>query len=469
MLRQQALFFNRLTIFIDLLAVIFAFLLAYHVRGSQEFLYPIPYYLWIFLVIFPTWYFLMSHYRFYTSIRLRPISHLLMSLVNVHLVGGVIVTSAIYLVDPRGFSRGLVGFFLLFSLVFLIFGKTAQKGALGFIRRRGYNFRNVLVVGADRKARNFINLLDEHADWGLQIIGVLRPAGEGEEETVEGHKVIGTLDRLAETCRRSTVDEVVFCLPANHLGEVEKDLGLLEKMGITVRMVLDVFDLSRGRRELSLFHGMIPILTFHSKAFDAGQMFLKRSLDVVGATVGLLLTAIVFPFIAVAIRLDSPGPVFFTQRRIGENGRIFRCWKFRSMYVDAESRKKDLIRRNEMNGAVFKIRNDPRVTRVGRFLRKTSLDELPQFWNILRGEMSLVGTRPPTPDEVECYEHWHRRRISIRPGLTGLWQVSGRNQVRDFDEIARLDIKYIENWSLWLDIKILFKTLQVILVGQGSY
>ncbi len=139
------------------------------------------------------------------------------------------------------------------------------------------------------------------------------------------------------------------------------------------------------------------------------------------------------------------------------------------MYVDAESRKKDLIQRNEMNGAVFKIRNDPRVTRVGRFLRKTSLDELPQFWNILRGEMSLVGTRPPTPDEVECYEHWHRRRISIRPGLTGLWQVSGRNQVRDFDEIARLDIKYIENWSLWLDIKILFKTLQVILVGQGSY
>ena len=469
MLRQQAQFFNRLTIFFDLLAVVFAFFLAYHLRAPGGRLNPVPYYLWIFLVILPTWYFLLSYYRFYTSIRLRSISHILMSLVNVHLIGGVIVTSAIYLVDPHGFSRELVGFFLLFSLIFFIIGKTAQKGVLGFIRRRGYNFRNVLVVGADRKARNFINLLDEHADWGLQIVGVLRPAGEGQEENIEGHKVIGTLDRLVETCRRSTVDEVVFCLSANLLGEVEKDLGLLEKMGITVRMVLDVFDLFRGRGELSLFHGMIPILTFHNKAFDAGQMFLKQCLDIVGATVGLLFTAIVFPFIAVAICLDSPGPVFFTQRRIGENGRIFRLWKFRSMYVDAESRKKGLLQRNEMNGAVFKIRNDPRVTRVGRFLRKTSLDELPQFWNILRGEMSLVGTRPPTPDEVERYEHWHRRRISIRPGLTGLWQVSGRNQVRDFDEIARLDIKYIENWSLWLDIKILFKTFQVILAGQGSY
>jgi exopolysaccharide biosynthesis polyprenyl glycosylphosphotransferase len=468
MLRQQARFFARLTVFCDLVAVVLAFFLAYHICGSREGLNPIRYYLWIFLVILPAWYFLMNYYRFYASIRTRPISHVLLSLVNVHVIGGVIITSAIYLVDP-GFSRRLVGLFLLFSLILLGIGKSTQKGALGFIRRRGYNFRNILVVGTDRKARSFINLLDAHADWGLQILGVLRLADEAESEDIDGHKVLGTLDQLVETCRNSTVDEVVFCVPSKLLDNGESYPCILEKMGITVRMVLDVFDLSLARRELSLFHGMIPILTFYPKSFDAGQMFLKRCLDIAGSVAGLLITGITFPFLAVAIKIDSRGPIFFGQYRIGENGRVFRCWKFRSMYADAESRKRELLHRNEMNGAVFKIKDDPRITRVGRFLRKMSLDELPQFWNILRGEMSLVGTRPPTPDEVETYENWHRKRICIKPGLTGLWQVSGRNRITDFDEIARLDIKYIENWSLWLDIKILLKTFHVILIGQGSY
>ena len=468
MLRQQARFFNRFTVLCDFVAIVLAFFLAYHICGSREGLNPIQYYLWIFLVILPAWYFLMNHYRFYVSLRTRPLSHVLLSLVNVHVIGGVLITSAVYLVDPR-YSRNLVGLFLLFSLILLGLGKTTQKIALGYIRSQGYNFRNILVIGTDRKARSFINLLDEHAGWGLRILGVLRLADEAENEDIDGHKVLGTLDQLVETCRENTVDEVVFCVPSKLLDDRENYPDILEKMGVTVRMVLDVFDLSRARRELSLFHGMIPILTFFPKSFDAGQMFLKRCLDIAGSVAGLLVTGIAFPLLAVAIKIDSRGPIFFGQYRIGENGRVFRCWKFRSMYADAESRKKELLQRNEMNGAAFKIKDDPRITRVGRFLRKTSLDELPQFWNILRGEMSLVGTRPPTPDEVERYENWHRKRICIKPGLTGLWQVSGRNRITDFDEIARLDIKYIENWSLWLDIKILLKTVQVILIGQGSY
>lgn len=469
MLRQQARFFNRLTIFCDLVAVVLAFLLAYHLRGSREDLSSIGHYLWILLVILPTWYFLLRQYRFYVSIRLRTISHLLISLVSVHIIGGVIVASAIYFIDPHGFSRSLLGLFLVLSLVLLGVGKTVQKGMLGFIRRRGYNYRNILIVGSDRKAREFIDLLDEHADWGLKIVGVLRLAEEEDSGKVGSHEVLGTLEQVVEICRENTVDEVAFCVPTKFLDEADEYLRILEEMGVTVRMVLDVYDLSRARRELSLYHEMVPILTVHSKAFGAGQMVLKRCVDVAGAVVGVLATGIAFPFIAVAIRSDSPGPIFFGQKRVGEYGRIFRCWKFRSMYVDADSRKKELLPRNEMNGAAFKMRDDPRVTRVGRFLRRTSLDELPQFWNILCGEMSLVGTRPPTPDEVEQYENWQHKRICIRPGLTGLWQVSGRNQVTDFDEIARLDIQYIENWSLWLDIKILLKTFQVILNGQGSY
>jgi exopolysaccharide biosynthesis polyprenyl glycosylphosphotransferase len=234
-------------------------------------------------------------------------------------------------------------------------------------------------------------------------------------------------------------------------------------------MVLDFYDMPMYRKEISYFHEDLPILTYHAKAFDAQQLFLKRMLDILGALVGLLLLTVLYPLIAVAIKLDSPGPVFFRQKRVGYNGRLFTCRKFRSMVASAEKQKLALSDRNEMNGALFKIRDDPRVTRVGRFLRRTSLDEFPQFWNVLVGEMSLVGTRPPTRDEVEQYENWHRRRISIKPGLTGLWQVSGRSQIGNFDEIVRLDLKYIDNWSLWLDLKIILKTVYVVFTRVGSY
>jgi exopolysaccharide biosynthesis polyprenyl glycosylphosphotransferase len=210
------------------------------------------------------------------------------------------------------------------------------------------------------------------------------------------------------------------------------------------------------------------MLTFYGKAFDADQLFLKRGLDIIGSLVGLFITCLLFPFLALAIKLESKGPLFFGQNRVGENGRLFKCLKFRSMFVDAEARKKDLMARNEMQGAMFKMKDDPRVTRVGKFIRKTSIDELPQFFNVLRGEMSLVGTRPPTPDEVATYENWHRKRICIKPGITGLWQVSGRNQIEDFDEVARLDIRYIEEWSLWLDIKLLALTLWVVIARRGA-
>jgi lipopolysaccharide/colanic/teichoic acid biosynthesis glycosyltransferase len=178
------------------------------------------------------------------------------------------------------------------------------------------------------------------------------------------------------------------------------------------------------------------------------------------------LNLLFFPLIATAIKIDSPGPIFFRQQRIGENGRPFFLYKYRSMYINAETRKAELDHQNEMNGPVFKIENDPRITRVGRFLRRFSIDELPQFWNVLRGEMSLVGTRPPTPDEVEKYALHHYRRLSIKPGITGLWQVSGRNRINDFNEIVKLDVQYIDQWSLWLDCKIILKTFKAIRSGK---
>lgn len=209
-------------------------------------------------------------------------------------------------------------------------------------------------------------------------------------------------------------------------------------------------------------------MTYSLYSVDYGRRLIKRLMDIVGGIVGLLITAVFTPFIAAAIKLDSKGPVFFSQIRIGKNGRRFKIYKFRSMYVDAEKRKQELMDKNEMKGLMFKMEDDPRITKVGRFIRKTSMDELPQFYNVLKGDMSLVGTRPPTEDEFKQYSLYYRRRLCMTPGLTGMWQVSGRSDIEEFEEVVKLDLEYIDNWSLGLDIKILFKTIWVIFTGRGS-
>ncbi|MFH1349383.1 MAG: exopolysaccharide biosynthesis polyprenyl glycosylphosphotransferase, partial [Pseudomonadota bacterium] len=212
----------------------------------------------------------------------------------------------------------------------------------------------------------------------------------------------------------------------------------------------------------------IPTLAAYATTATASGLMYKRILDFIAGIAGFMLFLILYPIIALATKLDSPGPVVFSQTRVGQHNRLFKLYKFRSMYADAESRKSGLLDKSEISGPMFKMENDPRITRVGRFLRKTSLDELPQFINILKGEMSLVGTRPPTPDEVKQYEDWHRRRISIKPGLTGLWQVSGRSKITDFREVVKLDLKYLDNWRFIVDLVILWKTLWVVLARKGA-
>lgn len=470
MLRQQARLFTRLTILADILTLAVAFAFAYLVRGHFGKGLQDPFeYLWIFLVVVPVWFYLLTRHGFYLSIRRLSSFDILSRMVSVHLAGGVVVAAVIYFLDRDQYSRGLYLLFLALAFLLLCLQKLLLKIVLGFLRSQRLNTRNILVVGTQEKARRFCQLIEEHRDWGLAIVGFVQVAPGPLQQQVEGHRVLGRSEDLIDICKRVQVDEVVFCIPTDYVVNAEPYLQELEEVGVTVRMVMDFFEASYYRKEISLFHNDLPILTYYPKAFEAQQLFLKRLLDIVGALAGLLITGLLLPFIALAIKQDSPGPLLFGQMRVGENNRSFRCWKFRSMYNDAESRKKELLARNEMKGAVFKIRDDPRITRVGKFLRKTSLDELPQFWNVLRGEMSLVGTRPPTPDEVAQYENWHRRRICIKPGITGLWQVSGRNQIEDFDEIVRLDLHYIDKWSLWLDIKILIKTIGVVLGRGGSF
>lgn len=454
MLKQQARLLTTIAISLDLLIVFASFITAFFLRRPYLVNRELHDYLWFLMLVVPIWFGSLYANHMYASLRTRTAWSLLTNLLKSYIITSCVAAAAIFIFDPHTFSRILFIWFITISFIGIASSKLLVRWLLAAIRRRGINTRNILLVGDGNKAQEMECLIRQHADWGLRLLGTLPNQTD--------------LDEVIHFCKQQNVDEVVFCLPAASMNCIEDYVTRLDRLGVTSRMVLDLVDFPSHRQELSLFHDTLPMLTFYSKAFSASQLLAKRCLDIAGALAGLLLLGLMLPFVGLAIKLESPGPIFFGQLRLGEQGRPFRCWKLRSMSMDAEQRKQELMVHNEMNGQMFKIKNDPRVTMVGRFIRKTSIDEFPQFWNVLKGEMSLVGTRPPTPDEVANYEDWHRKRISIRPGITGLWQVSGRNQIQDFDEVARLDIRYVENWSIWLDIKILFQTLWVVTLGRGA-
>ena len=466
MLKQQAKLLTRIAVFLDAVMVVAAFYAAYSVMKDVTHLNAWNEYDWILLLMIPVWLINIRQFDLYASVRTIKISALISALLKVHIIGTLILSAAIFILDPRGFSRLLLGGCILLSFVFICTVKLTIKLFCYYLRLQGRNVRYLLLAGCNETSAALIKLIQKHPEWGLVIVGIAEEEEHGEEQFCDV-PVIGQVKDIISFCNGTPVDEMIWCLERGTEEQEDVYYHML-KMGITFRSVLDYSHRPSTRVDLSLFHGQFQILTFYSREFNSSQLMIKRCLDVAGSLVGLAITAVLFPFIALAIRLDSPGPIFFSQMRVGENGRKFRCWKFRSMFVDAEARKQELMAKNEMQGAMFKIADDPRVTKVGKFLRRTSIDELLQFWNVLKGEMSLVGTRPPTPDEVMKYKHWQRKRICIKPGITGLWQVSGRNKINDFDQVADLDIHYINQWSIWMDVRILFKTLGVVLARSGA-
>ena len=272
---------------------------------------------------------------------------------------------------------------------------------------------------------------------------------------------------IDEYMKRQAIDEALLSLPNSSREYISSLLKTLQSMGIVAHVAANSLGLSEEAKQVGEL-GNYRVLTYGTRIFTPAELFIKRMMDICGALTGLLLTGILSIFVVPAICLESPGPAIFKQIRVGKNGRKFAIYKFRSMYIDAEERKRELMEKNEMNGLMFKIKDDPRITRTGRFIRKTSIDEFPQFLNVLKGDMSLVGTRPPTVDEFEQYEEHHKRRLSLKPGLTGMWQVSGRSDIQDFEDVVRMDLEYIDNWSVWLDIKILIQTVFVVFSHKGA-
>jgi exopolysaccharide biosynthesis polyprenyl glycosylphosphotransferase len=349
------------------------------------------------------------------------------------------------------------------ALALLAAGRAALRVAARFVRRRGYNTRRFAVVGSGDLAEEVVEEIALHPEWGYELAGyILEDATPAPGDV----PVLGRLRELGTVLENEVLDEVLFAVRGYQLERIAPAVQLCEEQGVAVRICLGSFADGRARLAVSDL-GRQPTLSLTRTPSDEIALAVKRAFDVLLSASILLLLAPVLAAVAVGIRLDSAGPVFFRQRRVGLNGREFTLFKFRSMRLGAEAELAGLRALNEMDGPVFKIRRDPRITRIGGFLRRTSIDELPQFLNVLRGEMSVVGPRPPIPSEVRQYKRWQRRRLSVKPGITCTWQISGRNDI-DFEHWMELDLQYIDGWSLWRDIRICLRTIPAVLLTRGA-
>lgn len=400
--------------------------------------------------------------RRYTSV-MQAVKRISASVIIVFSVLGV----ALYTLKMYNVPRGFLGLFALFVLLGTVLNRVVLDILLDKVQRNGFSARRILLIGSGQRAMQTFKALMLQKSWGHKIIGFISP---GDEKKLEESGVpwLGSLKDFSHVLTAESVDEVVFALESEYSKDIKEYLTLCEKMGVCYKIVPALYNPESPFR-LNVEHVLdIPTLSRETTGINAWGLVYKRIMDFVFGMVGFAIFCMMYPFIAILIKKDSPGPVLFTQKRVGRNGRVFDIYKFRTMYVDAEQRKKELEDKNEMKGLMFKMENDPRVTKIGSFLRKTSLDEFPQFINVIKGEMSLVGTRPPTLEEVCQYEAWQRRRISMKPGITGLWQISGRNKINDFNEVVKLDLQYIDQWKFFKDLQILLLTVWVVMKRKGA-
>lgn len=444
-----------------------AFLLGYLFRNAVDNIYPLETYYGLLPFFVLIWLLLLYTSGMYTSFRVKPVSAVLFIALKSSLYGFLIFSGIIYVLKFYHISRTLIFLVFILAAILLVVEKTCLIFLFRHARKKGYNYRNILLIGTGKRAQAFMALIEQNSEWGLKIIGLVDADEEKVGQIISGYKVIGYFDNLPEILHSNVVDNVVFVVPRQWFKKIEDLVRLCEIEGIPASVAVNLFDLKFSRVKQSDLHGF-PLLTYESAPDKLGHLLLKRIFDVFFSAFSLLLLSPAFAVLAVIIKITSQGPVFFKQERCGLNGRRFVLHKFRTMVFGAEEKLERLREFNEMDGPVFKMKDDPRITKIGRFLRRFSIDELPQLWNVLKGEMSIVGPRPALFAEVNKYDNWQRRRLIMRPGLTCFWQIEGRNKIKDFTEWARLDLKYIDNWSLWLDCKIFLKTIPAVLLMRGA-
>lgn len=412
------------------------------------------------------WVLLFSLQRGYSYQRLTSLSREISIVAKTTLYGIIILMLSNFLFRFGHMPRTFVAFFAVVSFVGLSLEKTSLFYMAKIIRKTRNNKRRVLVVGPGNKAHEFLETVERDSGQGLSVVGLVSFDPVDVPKTEGDLRILGDVSRIESILHDHIVDEVVICDPDGNLGRISAIIECCAREGVQVRVYSDYFSKIAKRIKVDDFYGL-KIISFINIPDDEMALFFKRIMDLSISGILMVLLAPAFAIISILIKSGSKGPVFYRWNVVGLNKKPFRSWKFRTMSAEADELKKDLMDKNEMNGPVFKIKDDPRITKVGKILRKFSLDELPQLWSVFKGDMSLVGPRPAGPHELARYESWHRRKLSIKPGLTCLWQVGGRNQIRDFDEWVKLDLAYIENWSLGLDLKILLRTIPAVLRGTG--
>jgi len=457
-------------VFLDILVLTLSYVLSYlfspkitSLNINSFNLYEIGKFSWILIICIPLWFLVMLTLNMYNNTMFnyydRIFKNILFTTLFLYLLVAILSN---FIVDSM-INKKLIQLFIFTNFFMSLIYRYLY---VIMIKKHRYKmFKKVIVVGTPELFDKFKYYLDK-TSIEINIIGYI---GINGVKTTEKYNFIGVIEDLRSILTKNVVDEVIFDLPYGYVGDIKEYVYICEEKGVTANVIINSFKMKYARVRISDF-GPLPMITYYTVNLNRIQLFLKRFMDIIGAVIGLSFTMIIGIFIAIAIKLDSKGPIIFSQKRVGLNGRIFNFYKFRSMYIDAEKRKAEFEASNQVcGGFMFKIKEDPRITNIGRFLRTTSLDELPQFLNVLMGDMSLVGSRPPTMDEVSKYDNRHWRRISIKPGITGFWQISGRSNISDFEEVVKLDTQYIDNWSVWRDIKVILKTLVVIFNRKGAY
>lgn len=463
MIQQQVYVLTSITMIIDGVMVIVAGYLAYYldleIAGPDWFMTTEMFVAPVFAIMILTNYFL-GRFGLYDDRKPQSILQLAGGIFKTVLAAFSILSAFIVFFKSEDYQRDFIFLFAIFCLLLMFLERFVLLKYHFHVSRLDANSRKILIVGSMERGQFVSDLLDKQLSWGHEVVGRL---SVGKDSSAPS---IGSIEDLQHVLRTRTVDEVIFAIEHNLPEPIGPYIELCKKMGISVRILPSLWEI--GDQNLSVERCQsVPFIVMKSANLSATGLLYKRILDIVGGVVGTLIFIFMYPFVALAIKLDSPGPVIFAQKRVGQNGRIFKLYKFRSMYQDAEARKESLLKENEMEGVMFKMKDDPRITKIGKWLRSTSIDEIPQFLNVLTGAMSLVGTRPPTLSEVAQYKDWHLRRLSLKPGMTGLWQVSGRNMIKDFNKIVELDCAYFDNWRFLRDLQIICQTIGVVFRRKG--